>query len=159
MKGLKKIGGAGIKGLGGSGGGMKGLGGSGGALGGPKKVIKTASSAAVKPKEEPKKETKDEDPAMKEDPIKEDSPSKDTQESDKATKKRDTKAAGKDKTKKEADKTKSEGLKMKAEAKGDAGVGQKKKHACQEVKVPFTQEEAETHIAEFMEKNNRPFSV
>ena len=32
-------------------------------------------------------------------------------------------------------------------------------HACQEKKVPFTQEEAETHIAEHMEKHNRPFSV
>ena len=37
------------------------------------------------------------------------------------------------------------------------GVGQHKTHACQEAKVPFTQEEAETHIAEFMEKNNRPY--
>lgn len=39
------------------------------------------------------------------------------------------------------------------------GVGQHKTHACNEVKVPFTQEEAETHIAEFMEKNNRPYGV
>ena len=42
---------------------------------------------------------------------------------------------------------------------GGGQVGQHKKHACDEVKVPFTQEEAETYIAEYMEKNNRPFGV
>lgn len=36
---------------------------------------------------------------------------------------------------------------------GAPGAGKKEA----EVKVPFNQEEAETHIAEFMEKNNRPY--
>ena len=40
---------------------------------------------------------------------------------------------------------------------GGGGGGGGNKHACLEAKIPFTQEEAETHIAEFFEKNNRPY--
>ncbi len=38
-------------------------------------------------------------------------------------------------------------------------IGIKKQHACNEIKVPFNQEEAEIHIADFMEKNNRPYGI